>query len=218
MNSTQGGKYLFSYFTAPVSNTRPAFSLSPFALFRYLQSGLAAEATERIRAASALEERRELKRTTLAFCTPGCVVSVRRLSGLKSYSGLMVVDLDHIPDPDIWRDVREWGVRYECAPLHDDPAAVLGFVSPSGDGYKLLIDVTEEMWAGTNLAAGQYLVSDEERRRVAEAYKALFARWAEVIERLGYEVDKSGSDITRACYLPHDVQPRISYKFMPRVW
>lgn len=218
MSSTQGGKHLFSFFPAPVSNTRPSFSLSPFALFRYLNSGLAAEATERIRAASTPEERRELKRMTLDFCTPGCVVSVRRLAGLISYSGLMVVDLDHIPVPDVWREVREWGVRYECSQLHNDPAAVLGFVSPSGDGYKLIIDVTDEMQAGTQLAAGQSLASDEERRRVAETYKALFSHWADVIGRLGYEVDKSGSDITRACYLPHDVQPRISHRFMPRVW
>lgn len=210
--------WAFSFFPAPVSNTRPSLSLSPFCLYRYIVSGQAADATAAIRAATEPEQRRELKRTRLAFCTPGCVVSRRALSGLLAYSGLMVLDFDHVATKAPRGVSPTFIVRAVFEPMFNKHSVVLGFVSPSGDGYKMIIDVSREMSALTGIEPAQLIETEEQRRTVAENYKVLFAHAKQMFEACGAAVDESGSDITRACYLPFDPYARINYSFLPRVW
>lgn len=216
MNTQHTGRTVFSFFSAPVSNTAPRFSIWPYAAFRYLISDTAAHATDLIRAETSADRRRELKRYRLDFITPGCVVSRRALSGILSASGLMVLDFDHLRDAQ-GGPVRGLSVLSVVAPLWSRFCSVLGFVSPSGDGYKLIIDVSLKLEELSGCAVGAPLQSDAERQRVAEAYKCIYAQCGNVCASLGFELDKSGSDITRACYLPHDAQPRISYDAVPKI-
>lgn len=208
--------WFFSFFAAPVTRVVPAHSVTPYAIYRYLVSDIAAAATQQIRSASTPEARRELKRKRLDFIVPGAVLSKRSLDGLVCASGLMVLDFDHLGPFPAGLDAG-LSVLSLVAPLWDAFNSVLGFVSPSGDGYKLIIDIDTALRDRTGDVPRMAFLNDAERKAAAAAYKSIYEDCGEVCARMGYELDKSGSDITRACYLPHDAQPRIAYEWMPRV-
>ncbi len=67
------------------------------------------------------------------------------------------------------------------------------FVSPSGDGLKWIIsiDITEATHQNFFQAIANY---------IKEVYQL--------------EVDKSGKDISRACFLPHDPEVYINPKYL----
>lgn len=91
------------------------------------------------------------------------------------HSGCIVMDLDHLPD------IEEARRRIEA-----DPHTAFCFRSPSGDGLK----------AGY-LVSGE--ISDD------EGHKRAFAVIAEHLkEAHGLEIDPSGKDISRLCYLSLD--------------
>lgn len=208
--------WYFSYFAAPVTRVIPTHSVTAYAVYRYLVSGFAADATASIRAASSPADRRELKRKRLDFIVPGAVLSRRCLDGLLCASGLMVLDFDHLGPFPAGLDAG-LSVLSLVAPLWDKFNSVIGFVSPSGDGYKLIIDIDSALRYKGGINPRCVLTTAQERQAAAEAYKSIYEDCGEVCADMGFELDKSGSDITRACYLPHDVQPRIAYEWMPRI-
>lgn len=130
----------------------------------------------------------------------------------------MVLDFDHVALKETKGVTREWLVRSKFAPIFEDLRAVLGFVSPSGDGYKLFVEVSREMYALSCREAGELLETETARNEVAEAYKVIYKDRAQKALALGLELDESGSDITRACYVPADYYARMSCIYFPRVW
>lgn len=206
----------FSFFAAPVTRVVPNHSVTPFAIYRYLVSDFASSATAQIRNCSTPADRRELKRKRLDFIVPGAVLSKRCFEGLVSASGFMVLDFDHLGPFPAGLDAG-LSVLSLVAPLWDAFNSVLGFVSPSGDGYKLIIDIDCALRDRANIIPRMAFLNDAERKAAADAYKSIYEDCGEVCARMGFELDKSGSDITRACYLPHDPLPRIAYEYMPRV-
>lgn len=208
--------WFFSFFSAPVTRVVPNLSVTPFAVYRYLISDIAAAATASIRAASTPADRRGLKRKRLDFVVPGAVLSRRCLDGLLYASGLMVLDFDHLGPFPAGLDAG-LSVLSLVAPLWDKFNSVLGFVSPSGDGYKLFIDIDAALRDKGGISPRVPLTSAQERQAAADAYKSIYEDCGEVCASMGFELDKSGSDITRACYLPHDPLPRIAYAWMPRI-
>lgn len=208
--------WYFSYFAAPVTRVVPTHSVTPYAVYRYLVSDFAAAATASIRAASSPADRRELKRKRLDFVVPGAVLSRRCLEGLVAASGLMVLDFDHLGPFPAGLDAG-LSVLSLVAPLWYKFHSVLGFISPSGDGYKLIIDIDAALRDKGGINPRSPLTSAQERQAAADAYKSIYEDCGKVCASMGFELDKSGSDITRACYLPHDTQPRIAYEYMPRI-
>ena len=130
----------------------------------------------------------------------------------------MVLDFDHVALKEAKGVSREWLVRAKFAPVFDGFKAVLGFVSPSGDGYKLFVEVSQEIYALSSYEAGQLLETETARKAVAEAYKVIYRDRAQKAAALGLELDESGCDITRACYVPADSYARMDAPFFPRVW
>lgn len=67
------------------------------------------------------------------------------------------------------------------------------FRSPSGDGLKWIIpiDVTQATHGNFFAAVANY-----------------------ILQTYGVEVDKSGRDISRACFLPHDPQAFINSNYL----
>lgn len=208
--------WYFSFFSAPVTRVVPAHAVTPFAVYRYLISSFGSSATASIRAASSPEQRRELKRKRLDFIVPGGLLSRRCLDGLLYASGFMVLDFDHLGPFPAGLDAG-LSVLSLVAPLWDKFNSVLGFVSPSGDGYKLLIDINTALIDKGRIYPRVPLPTAAKRQAAADTYKSIYEDCGELCARMGFELDKSGSDITRACYLPHDPQPRIAYEWMPRI-
>jgi len=170
-----------SFYKRPVRNTRPCREASPQDIFKYLVSDYAKANTERLRTIQDSHERSRFKAANFDYITPGGIFRSRKESDLVQASGYMVIDFDHIPDPD--------GLVLLLA--HEDNfETVLAFRSPSGDGVKWIVALPVGVTKpdGSPVTYGEFftILSNYVRR----AY--------------GYEADPSGKDICRACFLPYD--------------
>jgi hypothetical protein len=72
------------------------------------------------------------------------------------------------------------------------------FVSPSGDGLKWIIQISPPSGDLGGYTHGNYF--------------AAVANY--ILQAYGVAVDKSGRDISRACFLPHDPQAFINPQFV----
>lgn len=170
-----------SFFRRPIRNTRPCRDASPEDIYKYLVSDYAKAHTEHLRTLKDSKERSRYKAENFDYITPGGIFRSRKESDLVQASGYMVIDFDHIPDPD--------GLVLLLA-NEDNFETVLAFRSPSGDGVKWIVALPPDAKKpdGTPFTYGEFftILSNYVRR----AY--------------GYEADPSGKDICRACFLPYD--------------
>ena len=170
-----------SFFRRPIRNTRPCRDASPEDIYKYLVSDYAKANTEKLRSIKDSKERSRFKAENFDYITPGGLFRSRKETDLVQASGYMVVDFDHIPDPD--------GLVLLLA-NEDNFETVMAFRSPSGDGVKWILALPQNATKpdGTPFSYGEFftILSNYVRR----AY--------------GYEADPSGKDICRACFLPYD--------------
>ena len=110
----------------------------------------------------------------LPAVTPSGVFSYRRQGQEYTHSGLLCLDFDHCG-----KGAKE--------PLSSDKYTVLAFVSPSGDGVKLLVRIDPS--------------KHTESFRFAQAYYRV---------HYGLEVDRQCSDVTRPCFLSYD--PEVVFR------
>lgn len=215
MDSILPNQWGFSYFRAPVRQVVPYASVNLWRVFRGVKSQYFSTATERIRAESDSKARKNLKANTLDFCCFGCIVDRRHTSAVCSVSGLMVLDFDHVVRPDDSGFVDPSAVFSVLSALVRQYQALFAFRSPSGDGVKLVINVAGEWESRAGLRRGALLVGDAERRAAADAYGAIFDDIRDAVTCDGYDLDKSGRDLVRACYLCHDDFAFIDYTLLP---
>lgn len=194
-----------SFFRRPVRTVKPCRTATPADLAAYLRSPYAWAATSYLRTLSE-EKRRPYKQTNFDFCTPGGTFRTRKREELATYSGLLVLDIDHVSDPYklLARAVHDW-----------EPT--LGFVSPSGEGVKLLIDVSADLQNLTHCTPDTPL-SPAQATEVSKVYTSLFQRIREAWNAYAPSspLDPSGADISRACYLPAD--PLAYLAPTPQLW
>ncbi|MFW6275425.1 MAG: BT4734/BF3469 family protein, partial [bacterium] len=134
---------------------------------------------------AAPDKAKEIKLKKLHYFTPNGTFSKRANTALKQASNLLVIDLDNL-EPDELANIK--------AEIVSDFEPVLMFISPSGMGLKIIyyIDLT----VGSHL---QYF----------HALREYFS------QRLNLEIDESGKDVARACFLCHD--PDAFYSETPTV-
>ena len=109
----------------------------------------------------------------------------RRYDKLTGYNGEIVIDLD--------KKTPEELARISAA-VTGSPFTHISFTSPKGNGYKLTVQ--------TSLPDGTLPQSPEEVRNYhAHAYDQIAALYEELCQT---DIDESGKDMTRICYLPHD--------------
>jgi hypothetical protein len=133
-----------------------------------------ADLTAACRAEADRDRRNAIKRKLPGFIAAG-MFSARRRDAWQAASGLLPLDFDHVADLDTLR-----------ASLTADPCVALLFTSPSGDGIKACLRVP---------------VDRPDPVEHARAFAAA-SRWAREIH--GAELDPSGKDPARLCYLCHD--------------
>lgn len=171
---------LLTYFRSPIRNTIPYKDITPSDVYKVITGQYFQKRTEELRRLSDDKARREYKATMFDYCTFGGTFGERRAASLKELSGLMCLDFDHV------RDVAELRrLLIEDARI----ALRLVFRSPSGDGVKAVIDAQ----CATVQEYGAYF--DEVSGYMAERY--------------GAEVDRSGRDVCRACFIPYDPEAVI---------
>ncbi|WP_421976350.1 BT4734/BF3469 family protein [Roseivirga seohaensis] len=175
---------VFSYFKKPITNTKPTGHKSLLEVYEMIKGNRYQIITEKLRSIEDKKEARKYKAFQFDYVTFSGIFSSRSDKNLKAHSGLMVIDFDHLENT----------VELKERLLNDQYFETeLLFVSPSGDGLKWIIpiDLSEGDHQYWFLAIANYL------RQVYQV-----------------ELDESGKDVSRACFLPHDADVVINPKYL----
>ena len=171
---------LFSFFRAPITNIIPHKTVRLLQIYNAIKGNYYREQTQQLRAISDIQQARKYKAANFDYCTFSGVFATRNDRTLVKHSGLLCIDFDHLSN------LSEIRKRLLADEYFDTQ---LLFVSPSGNGLKWIISID----TGT------------------AAHDDYFAAIANYIKQTyGVEVDKSGRDISRACFLPYDPQAYIN--------
>ena len=169
----------FSYYRCPITNTKPNAQITLLEAYYMIKdasdNGYKARTLE-LRGISDPEAASQYKRTHFDFVTPSGIFSKRCNSGLVFHSGLLTLDFDHVENLPL---VKE-------ALLDDknlDLVIDMMFDSPSGTGFKSIVSIN---------------IMKHQHHKWFEALAKYLKR------RYDLEVDKSGKDVARACFLPYD--------------
>ena len=170
----------FSFFKAPVRNTIPHKSICLLDAYNYIVGDYAKQRTEKLRGIKDPKQARQYKASTFDYCTFSGMFQTRNDKALISHSGLLCIDFDHLQSVDLLRNQLLQDEYFDTQML---------FVSPSGDGLKWIISIDTKQTTHSN-------------------YFTAVANYIQ--QTYGVEVDKSGRDISRACFLPHDPDAYIN--------
>lgn len=170
----------FSYFKHPIRNTVPFEKFTLLDVYQVIIGNAFKKNTKALRKISDPKQARNFKANNFDYVTFSGVFSKRKDTELVKHSGLLTIDFDHIPNLQQLKNLLLNDEYFETE---------LMFTSPSGDGLKWIIsiDLTQVSHANNFQAIANY---------IKYTYKV--------------EVDKSGKDISRACFLPHDPEAYIN--------
>ncbi|MDR1679683.1 MAG: hypothetical protein LBR81_07900 [Prevotellaceae bacterium] len=176
----QGSDNLFSFFKSPITNIKPHKAVSLLQIYNAIKGNYYRERTQKLRAISCVSQARKFKTSTFDYCTFSGVFTTRNDKALIKHSGLLCLDFDHL------QSVEK--LRFQL--LQDEYFDTqLLFRSPSGNGLKWIISIDT-----ATTQHGNYFTA------VANYIKTTY----------NIDVDKSGKDISRACFLPYDPQAFIN--------
>lgn len=174
---------VFSYFKKPITNVIPAGTKSLLEVYELIKGDTFKENTAKLRSLSDIKEARKFKAFSFDYVTFSGSFTSRRDKNLKEHSGLMVIDFDHLENLKNLKDQLLNDKYFETELL---------FTSPSGDGLKwvIAIDIQEADHQQWFKGISNYLNT---------TYQV--------------QLDESGKDISRACFLPHDPDVFINEKY-----
>jgi hypothetical protein len=116
----------------------------------------------------------------------------QRLTQNFAYTQHFILDIDHI-------DQKERDIDALKAELKADLRVKLMFISPGGNGLKLLFELSEKCYD-----SGKYSL-----------FYKIFAEKFAVQYALEQVVDKKTSDVTRACFISHDEDAYLNLNCFP---
>lgn len=174
----------FSFFKAPITNTKSYKSITILDAYNYIIGPYAKTQTEHLRRIQDKKRARNYKAANFAYVTFCGEFDVRANDKIKSISGLLCLDFDHIPQLEVIFEKLFQDKYFETALL---------FRSPSGDGLKWVIEIHRK-----ELSHSDYFRAVS--RHITSAY--------------GIEPDQSGKDILRPCFLPYDPNAYINENYL----
>lgn len=169
----------FSFFNAPIKNTKPCAQYGLKGIYEYITSNeKAIKTTEEYRKLienGVPDDSKKYKSTNFDYCTFSGVFESRREKDYIKHSGLLCLDFDHVLNFELLRSQLPHDEHFDTALL---------FRSPSGDGLKWVIRIDD-------LDKNNHLI-----------YFTSISNYIESV--YGIKADASGKDVCRACFLPHD--------------
>jgi hypothetical protein len=172
----------FSFYKAPVSNVIPHKTVTLKQVYNAIIGYYYENSTKYLRMIADQKQARQYKAANFDYCTFSGIFTTRSDKNLVQHSGLLCMDFDHIPNLAALKQALLDDAYFETQLL---------FISPSGDGLKWIIPIDTTIML----------------------HSAYFASIANYIKQTYHvEVDKSGRDISRACFLPHDPNAYINPK------
>jgi hypothetical protein len=174
----------FSYFRCPVTNTQPKAEMTILDIYGAIKSNKYKCQTEELRSISEPESARKYKAKHFDYVTFSGTFSKRNDAALIQHSGLITIDFDHVSKLQELKETLLLDRYFETE---------LMFISPSGDGLKWVISIDLREY------------NHQDWFQAISAYiKATYQ----------LEIDKSGKDISRACFLPYDPKVYISPNYL----
>lgn len=164
----------FSFYKAPISNTQPFKSITISDAYNFIAGPYAKDVTEKLRAIQDKKRARAFKAANFHYATFSGEFSSRGDDKLLKDSGLLCIDFDHIQDIEGLFNNLLNDSSFETALL---------FRSPSGEGLKWIIEVNKG-----NIPHDKFFLA-------VENY---------IYTTYGQKIDKTGKDISRACFLCYD--------------
>ena len=120
------------------------------------------------------EKANQLKKGLVAFTVSGLFEGGRKMSFLKSYNPMVILDIDKL-DPKALPPL--------ILKIKNIEFTKVVFISPSGRGLKIIVEVDSRV----------------------EMHKIAYQQVMDFYEKaLSVQIDKSGKDITRLCFMSHD--------------
>ena len=173
----------FSFYRKPIQNIEPCRAITVVDAYRYIVGHYANPQTEALRAMTSPSEAKKFKPAHFDYCTFSGLFNGRNEKDLLLHSGLLCLDFNRVGNP---KQLKEQLIN------HDYFDTELLFTSPSGDGVKWIISIELKGWE----------------------HSRYFKSVANCVKATGLpEVDKSGSDVARSCFLPYDPQAYINPKY-----
>jgi hypothetical protein len=175
---------VFSYFKRPVTNTKPDRSANLLDVYKLIKGDTFKAITEKLRSITDKPAARKYKALNFDYVTFSGTFNKREDKALIKHSGLITIDFDHVPDIDSLKKSLLNDEYFETELL---------FVSPSGDGLKWIVSVDLS----------------------ADTHASYFEGIQGYIEQTYHlQIDKSGRDVSRACFLAHDNNIFINPKYI----
>jgi hypothetical protein len=150
----------------------PFYKDLEFALDR-IKNGNQKDLVKKIRSLKTKSERKPVKKRLQCILFSGEFVT-RNAKGLEKHSGLICLDFDGFNSEQDMSEFREYA--------ENEKHTHALFVSPSGDGYKLIVKIPTKNHLGSFLALEQYYID---------------AGWEDVF-------DKKTKDVCRICFNSYD--------------
>ncbi|WP_298262392.1 BT4734/BF3469 family protein [uncultured Lutibacter sp.] len=163
-----------SFYKAPIRNVYPTEKVRLHQIFERITSDKYKSITEKFRAISDIKEARKYKANHFDYVTFSGVFSKRNDDSLIEHSSLLTIDFDHLENLEELKQQLLQDEYFETELL---------FTSPSGKGIKWIIRI------------------DVSKAPHSEYFKAV-ANY--IKQTYNIEVDQSGKDVSRACFLPYD--------------
>ena len=175
----------FSFFRAPVTqNKAPHTSTDLGKLYKVITGDYHQQTTNELRTITDKEENRKFKARWFNYVTFSGTFTKRGEKYLVKRSGLMVLDFDGLADIEHVKELLLQDEYFETQML---------FVSPNGNGLKWVIEIDLE----SRFTHGQWFDA------ISNYIKATYS----------IEVDKSGRDVSRTCFVSYDPQAYLNPKY-----
>ena len=179
----------FTYFKKPIKNIKPDKNINCSELFALItQDESIKSATLKFRELKT-DQRKRFKSSSFDYITSNGTFENRSDEELIELSGLMILDIDH------QLNVESIKERF-ANDLVLNPVFI--FISPNGDGLKVLLPIDK-----TIINTGQEKAMSSVWNAVNEYLRQ---NYSDIItpDAKGNFADDSGVDLSRACFLSHD--------------
>lgn len=174
----------FTFFKAPISNVKPYKDINVLDVYKVIKGEWYEKRTAELRGIADKLNARVFKAKNFDYVCFAATFSKRGDAFLKQASGYMVLDFDHLPL------VEEIKLALLADPFFDTE---LLFCSPSGHGLKWVVCIDPDQ------------CSHEEWFKSIEFY---------LKTTYGLIADKSGKDVSRACFMPYDPEVYINPQYL----
>lgn len=170
----------FSFFHAPIQNRKPTCNYTLRDVYHYLKDVTHAEHTKELRTITNHHEASLYKKTKFDFVTFSGTFTKRKSSSLIKHSGYLCIDFDNLSN---MHEIKE-------LLLHDEYFETqLLFRSPSGNGLKWIINID---------------ITSCDHETYFNAVRNYLHKTYDL------ELDRSGKDVCRSCFLPYDPDAYIN--------